>query len=157
MVVIDIVDEKLDLAKRLGANTIVNPKKENHVEAIKAISDGRGVDVVVEASGSGEGLNIASNIVRRNGTIAIYSHYMKPFTVNMYRWHEDALNIVHTCLMHRTKEEMVVGIRDAFRLIKRGIFDVRPLLNRKYKLEEIKEAFENEIVDQTSIKTLILP
>ncbi|MGD0328855.1 MAG: zinc-binding dehydrogenase [Nitrososphaeria archaeon] len=157
VVVIDIVDEKLNLAKRLGANTIVNPKKENHVEDIKAISDGRGVDVVVEASGSGEGLNIASNIVRRNGTIAIYSHYMKPFTVNMYRWHEDALNIVHTCLMHRTKEEMVVGIRDAFRLIKRGIFDVRPLLNRKYKLEEIKEAFENEIVDQTSIKTLILP
>ena len=130
---------------------------ESVVKAIMDITDGRGVDVVVEASGSGDGLNIASDIIRHNGTIAIYSHYMKPFMVNMYRWHEDALNIVHTCLMHRTREEAVIGVRDAFRLVKKGLFDIRPLMNRRYQLAEIKEAFDKEISDHTSVKTIIVP
>jgi len=157
VIVMDVVDEKLDLAKRLGADTVFNPNKENVVKAIMDFTDGRGVDVVVEASGSGDGLNIASDIVIHNGTIAIYSHYMKPFMVNMYRWHEDAFNIVHTCLMHRTREEAVIGVRDAFRLIKKDLFNIRPLMNRSYRLAEIKEAFDKEITDRTSVKTVIVP
>ena len=157
LIVIDVIDAKLDLAKRLGADIVINSKNESIVKAIMDITDGRGVDVVVEASGSGDGLNIASDIVRHNGTIAIYSHYMKPFMVNMYRWHEDALNIVHTCLMHRTREEAVIGVRGAFRLVKKGFFDIRPLMNRRYRLAEIKEAFDKEISDNTSVKTIIVP
>jgi 2-desacetyl-2-hydroxyethyl bacteriochlorophyllide A dehydrogenase len=157
VIVVDHVDEKLDLARKLGADIVINPKKENLARAITDVTGGRGVDVVAEASGSGEGLNAASEIVRHNGTIAIYSHYMKPFMVNMYRWHEDCLNIVHTCLLHRSREEALVGVRDAFRLIRKGVFDVRPLINRSYKLAEIREAFEMEISDQTSVKTVILP
>lgn len=157
VIVLDLVDAKLDLAKRLGADIVVNPRKENAVKAIMDLTDGRGVDVVVEASGSGSGLNMASAIVRHNGTIAIYSHYMKPFMVDMYRWHEDALHIVHTCLMHHTKEEMAVWVRDAFRLVKKGLFEIKPLVNRRYRLSEISEAFERELSDKTSIKTAIIP
>lgn len=72
-------------------------------------TNGRGVDVVMEASGAGNGLNMASEIVRHNGIIAIYSHYMKPVAINMFRWHEDCLKILHTCLVHRTDEETVLG------------------------------------------------
>ncbi|MGQ9781870.1 MAG: zinc-dependent alcohol dehydrogenase [Nitrososphaeria archaeon] len=157
VIVLDLVDSKLELAKRLGADITINSNKENSVKAIKDLTDGRGVDVVVEASGSGNGLNIASAIVRHNGIIAIYSHYMKPFMVDMYRWHEDALNIVHTCLMHHTKEEMAVWVREAFRLVKKGLFDIKPLINRKYQLSEISKAFERELSDNTSIKSVIVP
>ena len=59
--------------------------------------------------------------------------------------------------LHRSREEALVGVRDAFRLIRKGVFDVRPLINRSYRLAEIREAFEMEISDQTSVKTVILP
>ncbi|MGD0329156.1 MAG: zinc-binding dehydrogenase [Nitrososphaeria archaeon] len=157
VIVIDFVNEKLELAKSLGVDFVINPDRDDILKRVMNLTNDRGADVVVEASGSGEGLNTASSIVRHNGTIAIYSHYMKPFIVNMYRWHEDALKIVHTCLMHRTKEEMVVGVRDAFRLIKKGVFDIKPLVNRKYRLADINGAFQKEVADKTSIKTLILP
>ncbi len=157
VIVVDFVGEKLELAKRLGADIVINAKEEDPLKAIMDITHGRGADVVVEASGSGNGLNTASAIVRHNGTIAIYSHYMKPFMVNMFRWHEDCLNIVHTCLIHRTREEIVVGVREAFRLVSKGLFDVMPLVNRRYRLSEIEEAFQKEKDDRGAVKTLIIP
>ena len=157
VVVLDLVKEKLRLAKSLGADVTVNPAEENTRDIIMDLTDGRGVDLVVEASGSGEGLNTASRIIRHNGTIAIYSHYMKPFMVDMYRWHEDAFQIIQTCLMHRTREEMAVDVGEAFRLVKKGLFNIKPLINRKYRLSQIEEAFEKELSDQGSVKTVIVP
>ncbi|MCX8189273.1 MAG: zinc-binding dehydrogenase [Nitrososphaeria archaeon] len=155
--VVDKIDLKLDFARKFGANITLNVEHDNVVKEVLDATDGRGVDLVVEASGSGEGLNLASEIVRHNGTIVIYSHYMKPFLANLYRWHEDALNIVHACLMHHTKEEMVVWTREAFRLVKKNIFNVKQLITRKYSLSEISEAFENEVLNRNSIKTAIIP
>jgi len=154
---IDKVDFKLDFAKKFGADVTLNVERDNVVKEILDLTDGRGVDLVVEASGSGDGLNLASDIVRHNGTIVIYSHYMKPFLANLYRWHEDALNIVHACLMHHTKEEMVVWAREAFRLVKKNIFNVKPLITKRYSLSEISDAFEDEILNRNSIKTAIVP
>lgn len=157
LIVVDKVDFKLDFAKRNGANIVLNVERDNIVKEVLDSTDGLGVDLVVEASGSGEGLNLASEIVRHNGTIVIYSHYMKPFSANLFRWHEDALNIVHACLMHHTKEEMVVWVREAFRLIKKNLFNVKPLITKKYMLSQISEAFKYEILNRNSIKTAIIP
>jgi len=157
LIAIDLVDEKLGLAKRLGADIVISAQKEDVGKTVMDVTDGRGVDVVVEASGSGNGLNTASAIVRHNGTIAIYSHYMKPFIVNMYRWHEDCLNIVHTCLMHRTREVIVSDVREVFRLVKKGIFNIKPLMNRRYHLSQIADAFKEEMEDQSSVKTVLIP
>jgi len=157
VIVLDLVDEKLELAKRLGADVAINPTEEDPLDVVMDLTDGRGVDLVVEASGSGEGLNTASKIVRHNGTIAIYSHYMRSFLVDMYRWHEDCLQILNTCLMHRTREEMAVDVREAFRLVEKGLFNIKPLINRRYRLSEIGEAFERELSDRCSVKTVIVP
>lgn len=157
VIVTDLIDEKLKLARQLGADVTLNPETSNLEEVVNDLTDNRGVDLVAEASGSGDGLNTASGILRRNGTIAIYSHYMKPFMVNMYRWHEDAFKIIHTCLMHRTREEMVVGVHEAYRLVQQGLFDISPLLTRSFSLSALSEAFVQEIQDPRSIKTIISP
>lgn len=157
VIVTDIIDEKLQLARQLGADVTLNPRTADLEAIINDLTDNRGVDLVAEASGSGSGLNTASKILRRNGTIAIYSHYMKPFMVNMYRWHEDAFKIIHTCLMHRTREEMVVGVREAYRLVQQGLFDISPLLTRSFSLNALIEAFDQEIQDPRSVKTVITP
>jgi len=157
LIVMDLIDEKLELAKKLGADVTINVQKEDPSDSVMDLTDGRGADLVVEASGSGDGLNTASEIVRHNGTIAIYSHYMKPFMANMHRWHGDCINVINTCLMHRTREEAVVGVREAFRLVKKGIFNIKSLISREYPLSEIAEAFRKETEDRTSVKTVIIP
>lgn len=52
VIAVDVDDEKLGLAKRIGAAYTVNSKTENVHERIQSITDGYGVDVVVEAVGS---------------------------------------------------------------------------------------------------------
>ena len=52
VIAVDMDDEKLALAKRIGAAYTVNSKTENVHERIQSITDGYGVDVVVEAVGS---------------------------------------------------------------------------------------------------------
>jgi len=52
VIAVDVDDEKLALAKRIGAAYTVNSKTENVHERIQSITDGYGVDVVVEAVGS---------------------------------------------------------------------------------------------------------
>lgn len=51
IIVVDIVDEKLEIAKRLGADYVINGLHEDPVEAIHALTDGLGADVVFEGAG----------------------------------------------------------------------------------------------------------
>ena len=59
--------------------------------------------------------------------------------------------------MHRTQEVIVTDVREAFRLVKKGIFNVEPLINRRYGLSQIADAFKKEMEDQSSVKTVITP
>ena len=50
------MDGKLDLAKSLGADIVINSREEDPVARVKALTGGRGADVVVEAAGTAESL-----------------------------------------------------------------------------------------------------
>lgn len=52
VIAMDIDDEKLELAKRLGASMVINSKTENVVERVRELTDGYMADVVIEAVGS---------------------------------------------------------------------------------------------------------
>lgn len=51
-ILIDILDKRLDYAKSIGIPNIINPAKENDLEAIKSMTNGRMAEVVIEASGA---------------------------------------------------------------------------------------------------------
>ncbi|HHW7508143.1 TPA: zinc-dependent alcohol dehydrogenase [Mannheimia haemolytica] len=51
-ILIDILDKRLDYAKSIGIPHTINPTKENDLEAIKSITNGRMAEVVIEASGA---------------------------------------------------------------------------------------------------------
>lgn len=48
IIVVDTVPARLEMAKRMGADIVVDFKKENPVDAIMRLTDGRGVDVAIE-------------------------------------------------------------------------------------------------------------
>ena len=51
IVAVDLDDRKLELARKFGATHTVNSSVEDPVEAIRAVTDGNGVDVAIEAVG----------------------------------------------------------------------------------------------------------
>ncbi len=50
LVVIDAIDERLELAKKFGADVVINPLKEDAIKLVKDMTEGYGCDVYIEAT-----------------------------------------------------------------------------------------------------------
>src|SRR5579864_6195366 len=64
-------DNRLQIGRELGADHVINAKKEDPVEAVKRLNGGKGVDYVVECSGAPEAINEAARMVNRGGRICL--------------------------------------------------------------------------------------
>ena len=74
VIAIDIVEEKLEIAKILGATHTVNPLKTDPVEAIYNITSGKGIDISIEAAGNVETIEAAFASLKHNGICVFASH-----------------------------------------------------------------------------------
>lgn len=161
---IDVVDSKLRVAKQVGADEIINAKETDPVEAVMELTEGIGVDVAVEAiGGTGIGVVQALGMARHNGILALYGdNYIpvKEFCFN--RFHEDGLEIRNLNAVHYTNLRSVETIREAYRAVERGVFDLQIIFDNSdtYKLAELGEVFRKETEEpekQSSLKTIIIP
>ncbi len=59
VVVVDLLESRLELARSLGADIVINGRERSAAEAIKELTGGRGADMCIEASGSTVALNEA--------------------------------------------------------------------------------------------------
>ncbi|MXQ13178.1 zinc-dependent alcohol dehydrogenase [Microvirga makkahensis] len=64
-------DNRLEMGKRLGADHVINVRKEDPVEAVKRIMGGKGVDYVLECSGAPNAVNEAAQMLNRGGKICL--------------------------------------------------------------------------------------
>ena len=69
IIAVDVLPEKLDLAKKYGASHGIDSSKENLEERVLEITGGIGVDYAFEALGRPDLINTALNITRRGGDV----------------------------------------------------------------------------------------
>ena len=70
IIVVDLDDNRLEVATRFGATDVVNSADGKAADAVKALTDGRGVDTAIEAVGIPATFGVCENIVAAGGTIA---------------------------------------------------------------------------------------
>jgi len=157
VIVVDVMNGKLELAKSLGADIVINSKEEDPVARVTEITGGRGADVVVEAAGTAESFNAASAIIRHNGKFVFYSWVTTPITMNISRWHDDGLEFINTCLVHHTWQQRYVWVPDTMRPIIQGAVNIKPLITHELKLDDIKEGFDLADKDDAAIKIVFRP
>jgi S-(hydroxymethyl)glutathione dehydrogenase/alcohol dehydrogenase len=71
VIAVDIVDEKLEAARRLGATGVVNAAREDPASAVRGLTGGMGVDVAFEVLGRAETVLTAYNVVRDGGRVVV--------------------------------------------------------------------------------------
>jgi len=164
VIAVDVVQAKLDIAGKLGADHVVNAGEADPVEAVDELTSGEGVDVAVEAiGGTGVGIAQALGMVRHNGILALYGDSYAPVEeFCFHRFHEDGLEIRNLNAVHYTKLRSVENMREAYRAVQRGVFDLDVVFENSvnYRLDEIAAVFAREAEDldtQNSLKTLIVP
>lgn len=72
IVMVDLNQERLDMARKFGATHFVNSVKENVVEKVKNITDGRGADVVIVAAPTAEPHQQGLEMLRKEGRLSIF-------------------------------------------------------------------------------------
>jgi len=82
LIVLDMVDERLEKAKEFGADIVMNPGKENVVEKVKALTDGYGCDVFIEATGHTSAVIEGLTMIRKLGRFIEFSVFSEPTTVD---------------------------------------------------------------------------
>lgn len=66
-------ENRLDIAKRLGAHLTINPAKEDAVAKIRSLTEGYGADIYVHASGSPKGVVQGVELLKKGGTYLEFS------------------------------------------------------------------------------------
>jgi threonine dehydrogenase-like Zn-dependent dehydrogenase len=135
IVSVDLLDYRLETARRLGADVVINSRKMDILQEIKRITDGQGADVTIEAVGNAETLNYCIESVRGGGNISIVGVFppgmveisMKKMLIRNIQIRMGLVNMVN---MGRLMS-----------LIKHHKLDLTPLITHKMFLGEVKEAY----------------
>jgi threonine 3-dehydrogenase len=132
----DINEYRLNIAKKMGAHVTINAKNENVVETVLDQTEGRGVDVVLEMSGSPSAIREGFKILRYGGTMSMLGLPSAPMELDLNNF------IIF-------KAATVIGIsgRRMFStwyqlqsLLDAGLFNPSPIITHKMKLEEFEQA-----------------
>ena len=78
VIAVDLIDSRLELASKLGADRVINPGKVDDLAEAVFGFNGRGVDTVFEISGNSAVLNDAVRCVRKDGQVIVLSFYQTP-------------------------------------------------------------------------------
>ena len=135
VIAIDTVADRLETARAMGAEP-VHATDEDPRKAVKAATEGRGVDVAVEAVGNPQALDTACRLARKLGTVSVIGVYSTPVELHMgVAWIKN--------LSFVTGQANVMGHLDAvLALLSSGRVDVTPLLSREMSLDDAPEAYE---------------
>ena len=100
---------------------------------------------------------MATRILRKNGILVLYSWIMDPVRLAISRWHDDAIQIRTTCIMHwNTPYERYVWFNRLLMPYWKGLIQVRPLLSKPIPLTNMARAFELSC-QPDAVKVLINP
>ena len=124
IIALDIDDDRLQLAMAMGAGEAYNVTADSF-SSVRDELRSRGIDVVVDTSGSQQGLDLAGDIVKRAGLINLFG-WIKGDSAgfNPSLWHGKGLTIVNSSPAAQLRDPFPPAIR----LLEKGTIDLRPLV-----------------------------
>lgn len=136
---IDAVAERMDVARKLGADHVVNFRKADPVEEIMRITNGRGVDVAIEALGTQATFEACLRVLRPGGTLSSLGVYSTDLKIPLGAFAAGlGDHRIVTTLCPGGKERM----RRLMDVIASDRIDLKPLVTHRFKLDQIEAAYE---------------
>ena len=136
---VETVSARVEIARRMGADYVVDFMAVDPVEEIMRLTDGRGVDVAIEALGTQATFEAALRVIRPGGTLSSLGVYSSDLTLPLGAFAAGlGDHTIRTTLCPGGKERM----RRLMEVIANGRLDTRPLVTHRYKLDDIEAAYD---------------
>jgi S-(hydroxymethyl)glutathione dehydrogenase/alcohol dehydrogenase len=139
IIAIDVSDDKLEIARRVGATDAINSRTTNAADGVRELTDGRGVDVAFEVLGRTETFTLALEIIADGGRMVAVGIAPGKTTapVEITRLVRRGLRIVGS-YGARTRADMP----EIIRLTARGTFRPEKTVTRRFPLVEADAAYQ---------------
>jgi threonine dehydrogenase-like Zn-dependent dehydrogenase len=137
LIAVDLLPDRLEVSRTMGATDTLCGDAAEVMAAMPRLTGAHGVDLAVEAVGLAETLNLASSLVRRNGTLLAFgvphrTHY--PFAFREFFFNEGRLiNSIGPDVHH--------DFPIAVEMIASGLIDTGPLITHRFPFSRAHEAF----------------
>ncbi len=148
----DISDYRLELARKTGADMTLNPKRDNVVKAVLEVTNGEGVDVLLEMSGAQTAIRDGLQLLKAGGHAVLLGLPPKPFELDLGN-----LVIMKGITLHgiagRKLWETWYEIRG---LLRSGAVNLEPVITHRFRLYEFEKAFQTMMSGESG-KVVLLP
>ncbi|MGH2554920.1 MAG: zinc-dependent dehydrogenase [Actinomycetota bacterium] len=153
VILADVNQNRLDMAARAQPDVLLNGANEDPVDAVRKLTDGRGADVVITATGAGQAQEQALEMAAPRGRISLFGGLPRDNSIIRF----DS-NLVHY------RELFVLGAygsaprhnRDALGLISSGAVPVEDLITHRLPLDQVHRAIET-VTKGEGLKVVIEP
>jgi L-iditol 2-dehydrogenase len=150
ILVADIADSRLNMVQKFGADRLINTQKEDLLDTVMSCTGGNGADVVFTACPVPEIQQLSIRLASKLGRINFFGGLPKKagaVELNTNLIHYNGLIVTGNTGASLSDYEHALG------LIIEGKIDTKPLISRRFKLEDVGEAFEYALSGK-GLKTL---
>ncbi len=152
IIVSDLSDYRLDIAKKMGADVVVNAKSVDVKKIVLDETHGHGVDVGLEFSGSAHALNDLLKSVRPGGRVSLLGLFDNSVSIDF----NDDVIFKKIRIYGITGRRIFETWNIVSNLLNSGRLDVSPVITHKFPLEEFGKGMEL-METQMSGKVLLIP
>jgi alcohol dehydrogenase len=152
IILIDLDDNRLAVAKRFGATATINGADGKAVEAVMKLTDGRGVDAAIEAVGIPSTFVLCEDIVAPGGTIANIGVHGTKADLHLEKLWSQNISIT-TRLVDTVSTPMLLKTVQAKKI------DPKLLITHRFKLADVLEAYDTfgRAASTQALKVIIEP
>lgn len=137
--VVDVVESRLELAKKFGAKRVINGKVEDPVAVLRSenLYGDMGVPLVFEAAGVAATVQQSIGVVARGGKIILVGTQSKPVTIDFLKINREVT--IQTAFRYCNNFPQTIEA------IANGKFNVKDMVTHIYRFEDVQKAFEDAI------------
>lgn len=143
--VVDIMQKRLDKALELGATGVINSKDEDIQEAVARLTDGKGVDLVIETAGMEITTRQAIHITKKGGTIVLVGYSKTGEMTLPLSLALDKELTFKTVFRYRHIYPM------AIEAVESGKINLKGIMTNIFELNDIQNAMDSSVSDKANI------
>jgi len=127
-------DNRLEIGKRLGADFVINVRNEDPVAAVRRLTNGKGVDYVVECSGAPNAVNEAAQMLNRGGKICLAAFPGDQVPIDV------AYLVRNNIYLYGIRGEGKTATHRAEAFMRQKRFDASLIHTHTFMMDDLKEA-----------------
>lgn len=150
IIVVDVLDKRLKFAEDMGADYVINAKKEDAIAAVEKLTEGNGADIVIETAGNKITIGQTSHMAKRGGTVVLVGLAA-----------EDEINYNFAKVMNKELTiKSVFRYRNLYQIavnaIASGSIDVKKIVTHEFGFDEIKKGFDYVIENSEDVVKAVI-